>query len=388
MKDALNNTALFIIAIIVIVGATWYASPNGSIDKEEEIKIISEREIIDFMVEEDIFGSVVKYSYKGEKLPDELVEDEVIEMRTESSFTKLTDILNEGTKDEELVLDLVSYTQRAFFNDEGEWYYVEYDTALRSIFDEATKQGFISRIFSNVVYAATNTSYSAVGDGHVYGTSLTSWADARSLGTGIDYTNTVALSQSYYHVTDGGKGDFTSWSITRTFLPFDTSSISADATISAATLNTYIIIVWDTDVDEYDYITVVQTSQASHSSLVTADYDNIVTTEGIATGQRKDLATISTSTYLIFTLNSTGLGWIAKSGASSDCSSTNGISCFGLREGHDNVGPSIATPAAGGTHTNGIQISTSEETGTSQDPYLSVTYTLPSTFAPWMFHEF
>lgn len=380
MKETLTNILLFIVAIAVIAIAAWYISPNGSVDKEKEYEILSQREIIDSVVLEDIFGSIVAYSYVGDKLPEKLAENEVVEMRTESSFTKLVDILNEGTEEEEFILDLVSYTQKTFIEKDGEWYYIEHGETPKDVFDKLARQNLISKIFVNIAYATTDTIYSASGDGYAYYSGAGSWAvahDATS-GTAIDYTATTAVVLSNFT-----SGKSATYRIDRLFLPFDTSSIPASATISSASLNVYVTATSDADNDAAAYITVVRTSQASHSSLVVADYDNVVTTEGIATGTRKDITSISTSAYLSFTLNSTGLGWIAQSGGASNCSATTGISCFGLREGHDNT--NTANDVSGN---NSITISTSENTGTSQDPYLSVTYTVPATFAPWMFSDF
>lgn len=58
-----------------------------------------------------------------------------------------------------------------------------------------------------------------------------------------------------------------------------------------------------------------------------------------------------------------------------------GTTCLGVREGHDTTNASIATDKS-----NLVTISTSEASGTSVDPYLSITYTAP--FAFWQFQDF
>lgn len=178
--------------------------------------------------------------------------------------------------------------------------------------------------------------------------------------------------------------------IDRTFLPFDTSSIPSNATITAATLNLYTLTKTNTDNDGTDFLTVTQTSQATHTVLANADYDQCGAvsnpTEGIDSGQRKDISSITTSAYLVFTLNATGNGWIKKSGQASACSATAGITCLGVREGHDVTNAAIVS-GFDVVAENTATFSSSEQSGTSQDPYLAVTYTASSA-AFWQFQDY
>lgn len=392
MKDFLINTTLFIVAIAAIAGATWYVSPSSqSEDYTEEVGILSEGEILGYSVETDIFGSIVAFSYKGGKLPEKLAENEVVDMRTETSFTKHMGFKNKGTSQEKIILELVSYPQQAFINKDGEWFYIEHGIVPKKVFDKATQENSLSKWLINIAYAdyiITNEKhYSASGDGHVYFTSTTSWNNSHDSTTGTA-ANGGSTGAVYSKSSEGGKAP-DAWTILRLFLPFDTSSIKASANITSASLNVYVITKVNQDNDGVDYITVIQTNQGTHTTLANADYNNAGSTnnptEGVATGQRKDVTSISTSAYLTFTLNSTGIGWINVDGEASECSSSNGISCFGLREGHDTtdspivLGPSVTT--------NSISVYLSEQTGTSNDPYLQVTYEVLN-FAPWMFQAF
>jgi hypothetical protein len=216
------------------------------------------------------------------------------------------------------------------------------------------------------------------------------WNAARtSLGTGVDYTGTTALVRSYRDFFQDSEADTCSSAgqIDRGFVPIVTSSIPAGATITSATLSIYVVSTTDQDNDGFDYITVVQTDQGAHTILGSNDFDNCGAVdspiEGIDSGQRKDITSISTAAYTVFTLNATGLGWIKKSGQTSTCSATNGVSCFGLREGHD-----VQSSSPLNTTITGIQFYTSEQTGTANDPYLAVTYTGGASSAFWQFQDF
>lgn len=385
MKDTLINTLLFIVAIAVIAGATWYVSPNASIDEREELRILSERNILSYAVEEDIFGSIVSYSYKGEKLPEKLSEDEIVEMRTESSYTRQIGIENKGTSDEKVILELVSYSNDTFLKEGGLWYYIEHDVVPKKVFDKVIEDIQLSSWLIPIAHAdytvINEQHFSGSGDGRVYHSGAGIWGtthDATS-GTGVDYTTSTSQQVRSSNTYDAKTGsDFT---ISRIFLPFDTSSIKSTATITSAKLYVYVSSKSNSNIDAYDYITVVQTTQAASTSLVVADYDNIGTTDGVNTPESSyDITDISTSAYLAFTLNSTGLGWIKKSGDASVCPvSDTGVTCLGLREGHD-----IDNVAPGPNVSEIITIGTSES---ANDPYLSVTYEVKN-FAPWMFHAF
>lgn len=329
---------------------------------------LDERDIIDFRL---IENGTVEYAYVGEELPPLLAENEDVSKRTGSSYTRA---LGKGAGGED-VFELVAFPHPQFIERSGVWYTIEYSVAPKELF---FRQGLLSFIAGRVAYA--DTVYSGSGDGVTNGYSTSSWSAVRNATSALtaDYTAILFnVSSSYTNFKDP------SWNIQRGFLPFDTSSVPATAEITDASLVVHATsTVYNGENDGSDYITVVETSQATHTSLVVADYDNIVTTEGIDSGQRKDITSISSGDSLTFTLNATGRGWIARSGESSNCSATNGITCLGLREGHDNANDEPTTNILFG---NRVTFDTSEATGTTYDPYLSVTY---GTFAPWQFDPF
>lgn len=151
--------------------------------------------------------------------------------------------------------------------------------------------------------------------------------------------------------------------INRGFLLFDTSSLGAGATVTAATLSLYGIGHAETGGSEG--IGVIGTSPASNTALTTADFDQVGTTH--CCDSNVQLSGVSTSGYNNWAFNSEGLTRVQVSG----------ISKYGLRLENDINGSS---PAPG---TKGATFYSADQTGTSNDPKLEVTYTPGSTFVPY-----
>jgi hypothetical protein len=336
---------------------------------------------------------VVAYSYLAEQVPKKLAENEVPELRTETSYTKFDKVIKEG-KDPTLQLTSIIYSQPAYAQAvDGSWHYLEYATTTEQAFRDrdAGFFGRIAEVFVRTAYADTVSPFSEVGDGYVYLSSssdaefdfdscpLDDWGVAHDGTTGTaNYVITTADARAYWDFYfSPAPIQHCTGEVHRVFVPFITSAIPSAATISTATLNVYIFSKVNTSNDTFDYLTVVQSSQATHTVLASADYDNCgaVTspTEGIDSGERKDITSISTGAYLVITLNATGRGFIAKSGVASNCSATPGITCLGVRVGNDTTN----TSPGGGD--NQAVIYMSERTGTSEDPYLAVTYTTGSS---------
>jgi hypothetical protein len=380
--------AFFAFALVFIAASGLTENPRNA-PGVDAANLIFERDVVSYEIIESSEEPYVKYQYLGEKLPSLLHPDEVVELRTETSYTKRKGYREDGAEQ----FELIAFTDKTFSKQGGDWYALEHGSVPLATFSAARKESGMASLFWEEVYAATVSPYSAAGDGYVsmydfgFGpgiggcsVSLQYWANGRTSpsGTPLPATDIASVMVATAETYDGELGStFCSLTINRAFLPFDTSAIPSGSTISAANVNVYVYFSADDTNDSIDYITVVRTNQDSHTTLVANDFDNTGATtnptEGVDSGQRKDITSISTSAYLSFTLNSTGLGWIAVSGQSSNCSSTNGISCFGLREGHEatNLYP-------GDNITNSIEFYTSERTDTSQDPYLSVTYTAPA----------
>jgi RHS repeat-associated protein len=208
----------------------------------------------------------------------------------------------------------------------------------------------------------TATFYPATGDGSIYKTN-SSWITAHDAtsGTSASYTGTASYVRS-------GKSGSTTFRIDRAFLPFNTSALPDNAIITDAKLKVYVVSKLNNDNDGDDWVTVVQGTQASVSSLVVADYDNAGNAtnpvEGIDTSERKDITNVPTSQYLTFNLNNTGKNWISPTGSTK----------LALREGHDATNSAFV--GSYGQY-NQLYIRNGEYSGASYDPILEVTYTIP-----------
>lgn len=329
---------------------------------------IGSHEVIEYRVLDD---GLVEYAYKGETLPERIVPDEEIALRTESSYTRK---LEDGAYEARV------YSGKSYVADIDAWHYREIATTTQQELTKAVSANPLAFLFVKRAYAVDV--YSGAGDGYVVNLngSSSTWNTVRnaSIGNSRDYTSSPAnvgvlrtqIITAPSHVR---------YYIYRVFLPFDTSSIPSGAVVSAATLSIYVTYRNDTMTENVEYITVVQTSNPNHSSLTTDDFDQCGVldspTEGVDVGNRKQVSGFTLNSYGNFSLNATGRSWISRSGESSTCSATTGITCLGLREGHDttNTSPTV------NNRDSLIQFSTSEQTGTSNDPYLSITYTAPVT---------
>jgi hypothetical protein len=201
------------------------------------------------------------------------------------------------------------------------WWQAEYGTTTKEAFDTQTRPPLLSGLFTKA-FADTSTFYpddSEVTsvDGRVRATGA-SWSAAHDATSG-DQARTYDTNDNCISAT---KIDSTYW-INRGFFLFDTSAIDDGHTIDSATFSVYQTHIRNDDNDGEDFVSVVTTTPASNTDLVVGDVDQIGTTEQHDSGQRKDITSIFNDAYLHWTLNSTGLGNISKTG----------VTKFGLREG-------------------------------------------------------
>ena len=129
-------------------------------------------------------------------------------------------------------------------------------------------------------------------------------------------------------------------------------------------------------------LALVETSQASSTALGTADYDTCGDaidnpTEGTDNEDRENnICGKADGVWVEFVMNTTGKGWIKKSGEASTCGTETGWTCLGLREGHDVTDDPITES---GNHNNVFAaIRSSEHTGITYDPKLIVVYSVPA----------
>lgn len=385
MKSYIAPT-IFALCIVV---AGWYVFTRGepstgplftAAPPPLEAEVIAERDIVDVAFDG---GGVVSYEYLADPVPARITPDEVPELRTASSYTKLKGVkeIKDGS---EYTLESVFYPQKTFEEVDGSWRYIEYGTTTEDVWKKRPVS-YIQKFKEFFVATAHAVDlFSAVGDGQVY--SYSTGANAGSVWTGARNASSGTsdhVSNAFYVLIDRNTVDCEFGCIYeavvyRSFIPFDTSAIPASASISSASLNLYVTSVTDYNNNGSDYVTVSTSTQATHTSLTSTDFNDAgpltmnAASEAIDSGQRKDLTSITINTYLGFTLNANGIAAIKKGGQSSTCSATAGITCLSAREGHDTTG-TVPTLDAGG---NSVSFSSSEATGTSQDPYLAVTYTI------------
>jgi hypothetical protein len=156
-------------------------------------------------------------------------------------------------------------------------------------------------------------------------------------GANVGCTGTYVLSQ---------------YTIVRSFLHFYTAALGSSAEISEAIISLYPTVYSDGGSGTGSVI--VQSTVVSNSSIVSSDFVNIGNTVGSSILQN---ATVNV--YNNFTLNSTGIGWISKTGTSK----------FGIREKKDIDNEFLSA----------FRIFNSAETGGSTSgPKLVVTYTSTS----------
>ena len=187
-----------------------------------------------------------------------------------------------------------------------------------------------------------------------------SWATIiAGAGTGaavVNYTDACYLSCSTSSAKFKG--------VRRTIFTFDTSSLTSDATISAAILSSYGSSKTD-NTSSTPNVDIYTTTPASNNTIVAADYLQFGSTS--QTGSPITYANWSVGSYNDFTFNATGRGNISKTG----------ISKFGTRNANYDVAGS--QPNWVNNQSSYLSGTSSEPAGTSTDPKLVVTYTSPST---------
>lgn len=178
------------------------------------------------------------------------------------------------------------------------------------------------------------------------------WASLRGGGgTAGDATTEVA---TWLYLTANSSTDL--WdTIQRGIALFDTSSLPDSASISAANLGLRV----HSQSDAFGQtLELVASTPASNTDLVASDYVELGTTR-YATGI--SVGSLSTSAYNVLSLNATGRAAIT----------TTGISKFGMRLSGDldDAPPSWVADAA-----TVVNVISAESSGTTNDPYLEVTY--------------
>ena len=197
----------------------------------------------------------------------------------------------------------------------------------------------------------TTSFYAGAGDGGVRNT-LATWALTHDAATGTSVESAVASFNMEVEANVGG----TVFVIERAYFPFDTSTLGVNVIVKSATVNVD-TTVGASNNDAYAYVSIVATTQASNTTLVVADFNKMASTK-LCTADLPIGVTLG-SGYKVWTLNAAGIGMVNRGG----------FTKFGLREGHDLENVTIPN-----NKDNYVTWYCSEQSGTTHDPYLSVTY--------------
>lgn len=198
-------------------------------------------------------------------------------------------------------------------------------------------------VFPKLSFTVTNFNTGA-GDGRVaLNAGNPTWATVRDAASG-DATSATGVTADVFAELTGGN-----YYISRIFLPTDTSALTADATLTAAVVN-YVV----TGLVGSGYtLHVVVTSQASPTTLVNDDYNNLTFTSkgnGLATSTGAKTITISDLTII----------------------SKTGTTLIGL------IAAADLNNAAPADESNETTIGMSENVTQANRPYIEITYTLPA----------
>jgi len=208
----------------------------------------------------------------------------------------------------------------------------------------------------------TNTVDGSAGQTYVIGSGV-SWATIRA-GAGNSADDSSASGDGGIWITaDSVSGNWRA--LYRGIYLFDTSSLTAAATISATVLSLYGSNKQD-DLSITPNVDIYVSGPATNTAVVAGDFDSVLTTS--QTGSPITYAGLSVVGYNDFTFNGTGIGNVSKTG----------ISKFGTANANYDVANSAPTWAT--TNSSGFNTYMADQTGTANDPKLVVTYTRPESY--------
>lgn len=237
------------------------------------------------------------------------------------------------------------------FQEYATFYYKQLPSRFRILFPVVPQMGFA--YVSSTFYPAAGAASPVDGNVTYQGAGLESFASVRGAADGTAVDVTSANINAFCACSNFA----TAYDIERGVTCFDTSSIGAGATVTAAVDSIYV-----TDGRNEGTTTTFgpySNSIASTADITTADYDQFGTTI-FATAQNIPDHPGSPA-YFDFTFNASGIAAI----------SLTGVSKLAWRETTGDVGNTA--PGAGNSHR--IAADTADQTGTTSDPKLVVTYT-------------
>jgi len=251
------------------------------------------------------------------------------------------------------------YSGDPFYHEDGEWYQIETATSTVEDYND-----YVSPTSTDVLIGATDSYFSAAGDGSVdYRADVTpdqtAWDTARDATTGSNAYPTSDNNAVVFTFLDNKPGK--RMIMYRGFFPFTSIPSEVYENATAASLFVYPTSVTSA-LGGLDYVVVCEGTQASVSTLTTADYDQA---GDVAWSDTLDLSSgITIDEYNEWTLNATGIAALAATVK------------LGMREGNDMEDNYPGLPAEGQFPSNNMFVDFSEQTGTDKDPYLEITYVI------------
>lgn len=265
--------------------------------------------------------------------------NEIIELRTEKTQT---------FKIEENKKTVRVYAIPQWKNDGGNW------VILDSIKKE--KEIFLNRLFNiNTVYATTTTSTAPLIDGAFRNTGAT-WVDLHDEVS----SNDLFLAETAKKFIESDLAG-SAFAISRGVLTFQID-LPINKEIVSGSLFIYPYDKNNGDNDGLDYLTIVEGTYVT-STISVSDFD--FTKHGtVELINNINIGDITTGAYNELIFNQAGLDYLATSTVNS-----NGLLKFIGMEGHDFEDTTILAGER-----NEVGIYYSEQTGTTQDPYIEYTY--------------
>lgn len=357
LADLKSNRFSKLIKIIVpvffLTGFLFF--PFNVTKAQEDLKFKEYENLLEYT--EELKADTVIYNYKTTK-------------EEQKTFNNLNEVYTERKEDTEVYFDVKEnkklyklYSGKQYRKIGDDWFKFETATTTKTkFFDDLEKTVPIENLFDKMLSLfefkktlAQVTEYSENGDGAVAYTYNTAdnWTTLHNATTG-NVVNYISDTQ-YPGVANFNRSYPTT--ITRQFLPFDTSIIDDGATIDTATLNYRIGDKWVTDNDAYAYMVAVTSTVVSTSTLATSDYDNLTFTAITDYSRIEDMTTAS---YIINNFLNPDTDIIKT-----------GYTKIAVIEGHDLNNDKPSLPA--NDNFNRVAFLNSEFVGTDKDPYLLVT---------------
>lgn len=231
-----------------------------------------------------------------------------------------------------------------------DWRIINYATTTRADFERSIAAPVVSvrrTLFKEWAFLGTKTALAQEFtsdpdpetdsfDGKCNDNSTTSWDDTRNITTSCTSPVDTGNLRGGAHNDSG-----TSWTIERSILLFDTSSLSG--TVSSSSLQFFVSALLNGDDDAQAYVGVGTSSPAIKTAMANTDYDEVHHIQNATVAILSNihfLSGISTSATTTIDIAASTTALIIATGADTfkDCpdgTAVAGLTCLSLFEGHD-----------------------------------------------------